>query len=181
PCHGELAHHAGYLRRQPGVPGAADCSGVGSDGRLRTRSVDLGRRGSLHYLATRHRDPECARECRVVSVLLRAGSGVVQRAQIHRRRLLADDVRRADAAVADWRIRGGGVDWTEAERYPLARRRQRAVDRGGRVGLMSDPIQIGIIGDFDPNLRTHNATNAAFRWVAQQLSIPLEIRWLATP
>ncbi len=46
---------------------------------------------------------------------------------------------------------------------------------------MGDPIRIGIIGDFDPNLRTHKATNAAFRQVGLQLSIPIEVRWLATP
>ena len=43
------------------------------------------------------------------------------------------------------------------------------------------PIRIGIIGDFDPNLRTHKATNGAFWHVGQKLSIPLEVRWLATP
>ena len=46
---------------------------------------------------------------------------------------------------------------------------------------MGETIHIGIIGDFDPNLRTHTATNAAFRKLAQQLSAPLEVRWLATP
>jgi CTP synthase (UTP-ammonia lyase) len=42
------------------------------------------------------------------------------------------------------------------------------------------PIRIGIIGDFDPNLRTHRATNAAFRHASEKLSLPIEVRWLAT-
>jgi CTP synthase (UTP-ammonia lyase) len=45
---------------------------------------------------------------------------------------------------------------------------------------MGEPIRIGIIGDFDPHLRTHKATNSAFWHVGQKLSIPLEVRWLET-
>ena len=47
--------------------------------------------------------------------------------------------------------------------------------------MMGEPIRIGIIGDFDPKLRTHKATNGAFRHAGQKVSIPLEVRWLATP
>jgi CTP synthase (UTP-ammonia lyase) len=46
---------------------------------------------------------------------------------------------------------------------------------------MGEPIRIGIIGDFDPKLRTHKATHDAFRHAGQKLSIPLEVLWLATP
>jgi CTP synthase (UTP-ammonia lyase) len=42
-------------------------------------------------------------------------------------------------------------------------------------------VRIGIIGDFDPKLRTHQATNGAFWHVGQKLSIPLDVHWLATP
>jgi CTP synthase (UTP-ammonia lyase) len=46
---------------------------------------------------------------------------------------------------------------------------------------MDEPIPIGIIGDFDPRLRTHKATNGAFWHVGRKLSIPIEVRWLPTP
>jgi len=41
-------------------------------------------------------------------------------------------------------------------------------------------MRIGIIGDYDPNLRTHKATDAAFRYAGEKLSLPLEVRWLPT-
>src|SRR5260370_33279608 len=41
-------------------------------------------------------------------------------------------------------------------------------------------MRIGIIGDYDLNLRTHKATDAAFRHAGQKLSLPLEVRWLPT-
>ena len=41
-------------------------------------------------------------------------------------------------------------------------------------------MRIGIIGDYDPNLRTHKATDAAFRHAGERLSPALEIRWLPT-
>jgi CTP synthase (UTP-ammonia lyase) len=46
---------------------------------------------------------------------------------------------------------------------------------------MGELIRIGIIGDFDPELRTHKATHDAFRDAGEKLSIPLDVRWLATP
>src|SRR5258706_5330909 len=44
-----------------------------------------------------------------------------------------------------------------------------------------EPIRIGIIGDYDPNLRTHKATNGALWHAGEKLSLPLEVRWLPTP
>src|SRR5260370_1962593 len=41
-------------------------------------------------------------------------------------------------------------------------------------------MRIGIIGDYDLNLRTHKATDAAFRHAGEKLSLPLEVRWLPT-
>jgi CTP synthase (UTP-ammonia lyase) len=46
---------------------------------------------------------------------------------------------------------------------------------------MDELVRIGIIGDFDPNLRTHKATDGAFWHAGHQLSIPLEVHWLPTP
>src|SRR5438045_1225524 len=45
---------------------------------------------------------------------------------------------------------------------------------------MPQPIRIGIIGDFDPNLRTYKATDATFRHAGEKLALPLEVRWLPT-
>ena len=43
---------------------------------------------------------------------------------------------------------------------------------------MSDTIEIGIIGDFNPDFRSHLATNRALEHAANYLSIPLEVHWL---
>lgn len=45
---------------------------------------------------------------------------------------------------------------------------------------MGDIIRIGIIGDFDPEFRSHVATNAAISHAAAALSIDAEVRWLPT-
>ena len=46
---------------------------------------------------------------------------------------------------------------------------------------MNGPIQVGIIGDFDPNLRYHLATNEALRQASQCLSVDVNCVWLPTP
>jgi len=46
---------------------------------------------------------------------------------------------------------------------------------------MPDPIRIGIIGDYDPDLRTHKSTASAFRHAGEKLALPLDVVWLATP
>ena len=46
---------------------------------------------------------------------------------------------------------------------------------------MNDPLRVGIIGDFDPHLRSHIATNEAVSHAASALSVPVECTWLPTP
>ena len=46
---------------------------------------------------------------------------------------------------------------------------------------MHQPLQVGIIGDFDPNRPTHLATNDALRHAASALSVTVECVWLPTP
>ena len=43
------------------------------------------------------------------------------------------------------------------------------------------PVRIGIIGDFNPELRSHQATNAALRHAAASLGHQVEVTWLPTP
>ena len=45
---------------------------------------------------------------------------------------------------------------------------------------MSETIDIGIIGDFDPNRPSHQATNNALHHAAHHLSTKLNIDWLPT-
>ncbi len=42
-------------------------------------------------------------------------------------------------------------------------------------------MRIGIIGDFNPGLRPHVATNDALRHAAQALSIDVTPSWIPTP
>lgn len=42
-------------------------------------------------------------------------------------------------------------------------------------------LRIGIIGDFNPDLRPHTATNDALRHAAQALSIDVSPIWIPTP
>lgn len=45
---------------------------------------------------------------------------------------------------------------------------------------MHDPLRVGIIGDFDPYLRSHMATNEAIRHAASALAVTVECAWLPT-
>src|SRR5437899_2924248 len=45
---------------------------------------------------------------------------------------------------------------------------------------MNVPLRVGIIGDFDPHLRSHIATNEAVSHAASALSVPVECEWLPT-
>ncbi len=45
---------------------------------------------------------------------------------------------------------------------------------------MNDLLRVGIIGDFDPHLRYHLATNEALRHAAHTLSLTVETAWLPT-
>ena len=42
-------------------------------------------------------------------------------------------------------------------------------------------LNIGILGDFDPNKTSHPATNEAIRHAAKSLSAEANITWLPTP
>jgi CTP synthase (UTP-ammonia lyase) len=45
---------------------------------------------------------------------------------------------------------------------------------------MDTPLRVGIIGDFDPRLRTHLATNEALRHAAYALARTVDTVWLPT-
>ena len=45
---------------------------------------------------------------------------------------------------------------------------------------MSEKVKIGIIGDFNPELRTHAATNKAIDHSANHLSMSVDAVWLPT-
>ena len=45
---------------------------------------------------------------------------------------------------------------------------------------MTQPLKIGIIGDFDTENVSHTATNDALRQAAKSLSIDLKAAWLPT-
>jgi CTP synthase (UTP-ammonia lyase) len=46
---------------------------------------------------------------------------------------------------------------------------------------VSDAVRIGILGDFDADFRSHNATNDALQHVARKLNMKVESEWLPTP
>ncbi|HKW99484.1 MAG TPA: hypothetical protein VJN43_17210 [Bryobacteraceae bacterium] len=46
---------------------------------------------------------------------------------------------------------------------------------------MAAPVRIGIIGDFNPEYRSHQATNASLAHAAAELGLETEVHWLATP
>lgn len=46
---------------------------------------------------------------------------------------------------------------------------------------MKDAVRIGILGDFNPEFRSHHATNDSLQHAAAQLNQPLESHWISTP
>jgi CTP synthase (UTP-ammonia lyase) len=46
---------------------------------------------------------------------------------------------------------------------------------------MKHTIDVGILGDFDPNKTSHPPTNEAIRHAAKSLSLKANITWLPTP
>ncbi|MGB9235743.1 MAG: hypothetical protein WCC04_15135 [Terriglobales bacterium] len=46
---------------------------------------------------------------------------------------------------------------------------------------MTEPVRIGILGDFNPEFRSHHATNDSLQHAARQLAINVESTWLPTP
>jgi len=46
---------------------------------------------------------------------------------------------------------------------------------------VSDAARIGILGDFNPEFRSHHATNDSLQHAAAKLNMPLESEWIPTP
>ena len=46
---------------------------------------------------------------------------------------------------------------------------------------MNDAVRIGILGDFNPEFRSHHATNDALQHAAAKLKLKLESQWIPTP
>src|ERR1700723_2616535 len=46
---------------------------------------------------------------------------------------------------------------------------------------LNDPVRIGILGDFNPEFRSHHATSDSVQHSALQLGIEVESTWLPTP
>jgi CTP synthase (UTP-ammonia lyase) len=46
---------------------------------------------------------------------------------------------------------------------------------------VSDAVRIGILGDFNPDFRSHHATNDALQHAAAKLQITVESSWIPTP
>ena len=46
---------------------------------------------------------------------------------------------------------------------------------------MSDAVRIGILGDFNPDFRSHHATNESLQHAAAKLNLPVESAWISTP
>jgi CTP synthase (UTP-ammonia lyase) len=45
---------------------------------------------------------------------------------------------------------------------------------------MNKPLRVGVIGDYDPGMRYHVATDQAMRHAAAALSVSVEPSWLPT-
>jgi CTP synthase (UTP-ammonia lyase) len=46
---------------------------------------------------------------------------------------------------------------------------------------MSAPVKIGIVGDFTPEYRSHQAINASLEHSAKRLMMDIEVQWVPTP
>lgn len=49
------------------------------------------------------------------------------------------------------------------------------------MALVSDPVRIGILGDFNPDFRSHHATNECLQHAAHKLNVEVQLEWLPTP
>ncbi len=45
---------------------------------------------------------------------------------------------------------------------------------------MRDTVTVGIIGDYDPKYKLHNATNDSLSHASKELSIPIIVKWIST-
>jgi CTP synthase (UTP-ammonia lyase) len=46
---------------------------------------------------------------------------------------------------------------------------------------MKGPLQVGVIGDFDPSLSVHTATNDAITHAKDALGLTVSLSWIPTP
>ena len=46
---------------------------------------------------------------------------------------------------------------------------------------MDDAVRIGILGDFNPEYRSHHATTDSLQHAAKKLKLRLESQWVPTP
>ncbi len=46
---------------------------------------------------------------------------------------------------------------------------------------VQETIRVGVLGDFNPEFRSHHATNASIEHAAKALSIKAEAQWIPTP
>jgi CTP synthase (UTP-ammonia lyase) len=46
---------------------------------------------------------------------------------------------------------------------------------------VTEPLRIGILGDFNPEFRSHHATNDALQHAARKLQLQIETTWIPTP
>ncbi len=49
------------------------------------------------------------------------------------------------------------------------------------MSLVTEPVRIGILGDFNPEFRSHHATNDSLQHAARKLQLQVESAWLPTP
>lgn len=49
------------------------------------------------------------------------------------------------------------------------------------MSFVSEPVRIGIIGDFNPEFRSHHATNDALQHASKKLQLKIESAWIPTP
>jgi len=53
--------------------------------------------------------------------------------------------------------------------------------RSFRMSLVTELLRIGILGDFNPQFRSHHATNDSLQHAARKLQLVVESAWLSTP
>ena len=46
---------------------------------------------------------------------------------------------------------------------------------------MSNAVRIGILGDFNPDFRSHHATTDSLQHAARKMELTLESEWIPTP
>jgi CTP synthase (UTP-ammonia lyase) len=49
------------------------------------------------------------------------------------------------------------------------------------MACVSDPVRIGILGDFNPDFRSHHAIDESLQHAAHKLKIEVQSEWLPTP